>query len=323
MTFDAARGLVVLFGGATASDNRSDTWTWDGSNWTLQMPAASPPARTDAAFGFDDGTQTALLFGGTSAPGPGGTGLGDTWLWNGSTWTPPLTPALLPGLSPSARIGASAADAPAPQRLVLFGGQATGANSDILGDTWTVGTVVNNPGPPPTLPGAAGTTTTVAGTSTAPPTTAPKQSTTVAPLTTPAPARRPSPPPLGVASKSVRRGDPVKVSGSGFAPGATITITFNSTRVVVGTVKADSQGRFSTTVVVPHDAPTGEHRLQADGAAGAGGHAVLVAQVSIAPMGARHGWVLPAFMVALTLVLAMGAGVVLTTSTRCRHLPGR
>src|SRR5438045_437701 len=51
MAFDAARGNVVLFGGAVRTSGQSsnssygDTWTWDGTNWTQRSPAASPSPR--------------------------------------------------------------------------------------------------------------------------------------------------------------------------------------------------------------------------------------------------------------------------------------
>jgi hypothetical protein len=324
MTFDAARGLIVLFGGTTGgttdttgSANQADTWTFDGSNWTARSPATSPPARNDAAFGFDDGTQTALLFGGRGATSI----LGDTWLWNGSTWSTSLPLALAPILSPSGRLGASMAAAPAPQHLVLFGGQPGAANpgaanSGAVNDTWTFAAVLPIPTGPPTT--APATSTTVGPTSTSPPTTGPVTSAPPAqhPETTAAPLR----PHLSVTSSSVHGGQSVTVSGSGFAPGATITITFQSPRVVVGTTTADGKGHFTATVLVPADAPPGKHNLQADGPANvAGGHAVLVAQVRIPVPGAKHSWVLPAFMVALTVMLAAGAGVVLIASTRRHH----
>jgi len=35
MAYDAAHGVAVLFGGEDDSSNRfSDTWLWDGANWT-------------------------------------------------------------------------------------------------------------------------------------------------------------------------------------------------------------------------------------------------------------------------------------------------
>jgi hypothetical protein len=67
-----------------------------------------------------------LLFGGTDAIGDK---LGDTWTWDGSTWTPqsPLN-------SPTARAGASMAYDPATNEVVLFGGVDGSGNT--LNDTW-------------------------------------------------------------------------------------------------------------------------------------------------------------------------------------------
>ncbi|MDQ1364901.1 MAG: large repetitive protein [Acidimicrobiaceae bacterium] len=322
MTFDAARGAVVLFGGATGSDNRSDTWTWDGANWSQQHPAASPPARNDAALGFDPASQSAILFGGSSGSGTNGTSaLGDTWVWNGSTWSTSLALSILPTLSPPARAGAAIAGGPTSQRVVLFGGQPGGANAPALGDTWSIATLTTTPSlpTPSTAVGSSGgsTTTTRETTSTTAvtgPSGTPPTAGKAGP--TPATAKAPVPAPLAVAARSVERGKSVKVSGSGFLPGAKITITFHSVRVVVGTTVADARGRFSTTVLVPNNAPPGQHHIEADGATNAGGRAVLVGQVSIMGPRGHHSWVLPALMVALTVLLAAGAGVVLTTSAR-------
>jgi hypothetical protein len=44
MAYDAANGTVVLFGGYTSrGSDVAGTWTWDGTTWTRQTPAASPP----------------------------------------------------------------------------------------------------------------------------------------------------------------------------------------------------------------------------------------------------------------------------------------
>ena len=324
-TFDAARGVVVLFGGMTGSSNLADTWTWDGTTWTEQLTPIAPPARSDAAFGFDPGTQTSVLFGGTGATGTNVV-LGDTWLWNGSTWLTSLPLSLLPFLSPQARMGPAIAAAPSPERLVLFGGQSGGANLSSLGDTWTVGTVLATRRPPSstTTPGTATTsTTTVAGstttTSTAPATAATGPVTSAPSPPEPTAVRPPAPSPLGVATRLVHRGALVRVSGGGFLPGATITITFHSARVVVGTTVADAEGRFSTMVLVPADAALGQHHIEANGRARNGEPATLVAQVSIATPKAKRSWLLPALMVALTVLVAAGAGVVLTASARWRH----
>lgn len=328
MTFDAARGLDLLFGGTTGSDNRADTWTWDGTNWTQMAPAASPPARNDAALAFDTATQTAVLFGG-SADSAGTTALGDTWLWNGSTWSTSLPLSLLPSLNPPPRVGASIAGGFANQRLVLFGGQSGGPSPITFDDTWSVSTVttttastlpattVGPPGEPTTAPVARSTTTSttlaVAGKPGAGP-----PPTTTAPTPTATPTTVVAAP-LDVTSRSAHPGDEVTISGSGFTPRAPITISFDATTVAKGTTFADDKGRFTATVVVPADASSGSHHIKADGAARSGGQAVLVAQMSITGHRGHHSWLLPALMVALTVLVAGGAGVVLTASTR-RHL---
>src|SRR5439155_20190387 len=44
MAYDAATSNMVLFGGLNSSSRAlGDTWTWNGTTWTKQAPAASPP----------------------------------------------------------------------------------------------------------------------------------------------------------------------------------------------------------------------------------------------------------------------------------------
>ncbi len=67
MAYDAATGDVVLFGGAGRHGRLGGTWTWDGSTWTKQAPATSPPARDGASMAYDAATGTVVLFGGRAA----------------------------------------------------------------------------------------------------------------------------------------------------------------------------------------------------------------------------------------------------------------
>ncbi len=87
MAYDRTRGLVVLFGGkiGKAPWDRDDTWTWDGSNWTQEPPAPSPSQRHTAGMANDGTRGRVLLFGGCSVEGlcP----MGDTWTWDGASWT--------------------------------------------------------------------------------------------------------------------------------------------------------------------------------------------------------------------------------------------
>jgi hypothetical protein len=133
MAYDPATSTTVLFGGdvGNLSHPIGGTWTWDGSTWTQQAPATSPSVRDLAAMAYDAATGTIVLFGGfgkTGALGNSGA-LGDTWTWNGSTWT-----RLHPAASPAARYAASMAYDAATGTIVLFGG--FGKTSGFR-DTWT------------------------------------------------------------------------------------------------------------------------------------------------------------------------------------------
>jgi hypothetical protein len=135
MAYDAATGTAVLFGGWADGPYFGDTWTWDGTTWTKQAPAASPPARYDASMAYDAATGTAVLFGGFST-GPSSGYFGDTWTWDGSTWTKQAPPT-----HPHAREGASMAYDAATGTVVLLGGVDTipGIGPNTLADTWTWG----------------------------------------------------------------------------------------------------------------------------------------------------------------------------------------
>ena len=76
MAFDAVRGQVVLFGGATGSSfltELGDTWLWDGSGWTQDVQAG-PPARHYHRMATDSARGQIVLFGGV-----GHQYFSDTW----------------------------------------------------------------------------------------------------------------------------------------------------------------------------------------------------------------------------------------------------
>jgi uncharacterized protein (TIGR03437 family) len=132
MAFDAAHGQIVLFGGE-AGDGcfnlpiTSDTWLWDGSNWTRTSPVTKPSDRWLHSMIYDSAQGQVVLFGGADSNfNP----FDDTWVWDGANWTEttPLT-------SPPARFSSGMAYDSGRSQVVMFGGN--GPNSS-LSDTWTL-----------------------------------------------------------------------------------------------------------------------------------------------------------------------------------------
>jgi hypothetical protein len=125
--YDAARGMVVLFGGQLSGGGGSpgDTWEWDGAAWRQITPLdpegdGNPPTWDGAATAYD--------------PVQGGVVLLTTnlWLWNGQSWRMLDGGMLAPGLS---QYGAAAWDA-ARGVLVAFGGGYGNATWEWDGTSW-------------------------------------------------------------------------------------------------------------------------------------------------------------------------------------------
>jgi hypothetical protein len=91
MAYDAARQQVVLFGGGDIQGYFyfGGTWTWDGTDWTKVIPAHSPAPRNLLGMAYDAAREQVVLFGGRSRRSDY-VGVGDTWTWDGTDWTPHL-----------------------------------------------------------------------------------------------------------------------------------------------------------------------------------------------------------------------------------------
>jgi hypothetical protein len=139
MTCDNDRDRVVLFGGqlignldSSGAGNLSDTWEWDGTEWT-QQDDDGPERRRGHAMAYDAARKQSVLFGGQFVqPAIGFSGVlqfDDTWVWNGDGWKQAA------GFGPSKRsIHCMVFDDTIGQ-TVLFGGvQVPGIH--FLGDTW-------------------------------------------------------------------------------------------------------------------------------------------------------------------------------------------
>ena len=132
---DTARDRMLLFGGvvveAGVSKVSGETWLFDGAKWN-QGPAG-PPARRQMAMGYDARRDRVVLFGGstsTSRDLATCACLGDTWEWDGTSWTQIMFP---PAARPPALSGARMAYDAVHGHLVMFGGMD---NSGSVARTW-------------------------------------------------------------------------------------------------------------------------------------------------------------------------------------------
>jgi PKD repeat protein len=125
-----ASGQVVLFGGYDGTSILGDTWTWKGTAWSQVSTLATPSPRKLAVISLfyhpNGGTASGLaIFGGRDGSGD----LGDTWTWNGYSWTQIY--AAGPG-NPSVRSDAMAA-MDSSGSVIIFGGTSGGTQ---LNDLW-------------------------------------------------------------------------------------------------------------------------------------------------------------------------------------------
>jgi hypothetical protein len=143
MAYDAANGTVVVYDGevdAGGGDFLDETWTWDGTTWTEQAPATSPPSRFGAYMAYDAATGTVVLFGGLD--GITNCMFSGTWTWDGTTWTKQAPPD--PGARVIGQGGVGMAYDAATGNAVLFGGytytsRCLSDNEVNLNQTWTWG----------------------------------------------------------------------------------------------------------------------------------------------------------------------------------------
>ena len=106
----AISGKLLLFGGQLADAQDSDeTWTWNGTSWTLEAPSARPSARQPGQQLATFGSSVLLFSGGAGALDS------QTWSWDGTDWT-----QLSPLNAPPARRGGHMAELGGA--LYLFGG---------------------------------------------------------------------------------------------------------------------------------------------------------------------------------------------------------
>lgn len=132
---------VLLFGGSNSSgESLSDTWLLIDDQWK-KIEAVNPPARRQHTLVYDENRNQVVLFGGFDRIDGQKTLFGDTWEFDGKSWSK------IEDNSELARDHHGMAYNPLEKKVYLFGGY----NSDYLGDirSWdgTEWELINDSGP--------------------------------------------------------------------------------------------------------------------------------------------------------------------------------
>jgi hypothetical protein len=146
MTWDAADGYLVLFGGHDypSGIDYNNTWTFVHGTWTNVTSGAAPAARWRASMAYDPVDGFVVLFGGTDTTGA--TIYHDTWKYLAGKWTD--ISSNVTG-SPPGRYRASMVWDPADKEIVLFGGCTTTCPTadtyTFVNGTWTKASPTTSP----------------------------------------------------------------------------------------------------------------------------------------------------------------------------------
>jgi hypothetical protein len=129
MVYLDSREQSLLFGGqGSGGDFLGDFWTYSGRRWRqVRSVGAVPAPRCGHCMAYDERNQSVVLFGGID---PNDNPLGDTWLFNGTTWMKVGGPA------PPARRYAALAYDPELKGCLLHGGAEDDHGRRTFGDAW-------------------------------------------------------------------------------------------------------------------------------------------------------------------------------------------
>jgi len=138
MAYDPARRVVVLYGGLIPDLSEgvaaSDTWTWNGVDWSDVIEQSKAPGPREGARMITAGNRV-VLFGGRFF---NLTYFGDAWTWDGTAWLRIDRSPTRPG-----RADAAVVWDPADSSIFVFGGNGIrrgggpGETGVPLGDAWT------------------------------------------------------------------------------------------------------------------------------------------------------------------------------------------
>ena len=83
LVYDSNRRVIVLFGRSA----RGETWEWDWTRWDLRS-TDGPGGRLYSSLAYDSARGVTVLFGGNFGKRrPDAPVAGDTWEWDGKTWS--------------------------------------------------------------------------------------------------------------------------------------------------------------------------------------------------------------------------------------------
>lgn len=124
MAYDAARQRVVMYGGQASGSYPTQTYLWDGANWTAVTTATNPGAMAKHGMCYDAARQRVVMFGNVFGNA--------VWEWDGTNWA-----SIAPAVAPLPRNETALVYDAARQRTVLYGGQLGPAgNFAYANDTW-------------------------------------------------------------------------------------------------------------------------------------------------------------------------------------------
>lgn len=151
LAYDAANGVVLLFGGAPRLWTQwlGETWTYSQGNWTQQFPSASPDNRSNAASAWDGADSLVLLVGGLNNYGYPVQGTNcapavcdDSWAWQNGVGSRPfvrsfaaIPPAVDVGNSTGLTVVATAGAGPYSYAYFGLPGGCASANTSTLSCT--------------------------------------------------------------------------------------------------------------------------------------------------------------------------------------------
>lgn len=140
ITFDSARGVLVMFGGY----GRKDTWEFDGKCWEkAKLMSGSPFPREGGRIAYNTHDGKSVLFGGHRS---GGMMSNEIWEYDGIKWVD-LTPSPLPSDWPPIRSHHGWDYNSRTGKFILFGGSFKNDTWEWNGSSFKKLTVVNSPSP--------------------------------------------------------------------------------------------------------------------------------------------------------------------------------